>query len=103
MTGGYTFHKNLVYQIGRLVNISCNVMAPAGVNYGTYLSIGYAPVAPIEEVLGTALIIYGQHTYATTVKIATDTTIYILAHYDVSQAAGGNLCDVSFDICYISA
>ena len=102
MTGGYTFIKNYVYTLGKLVNISCVVDAPAGVNPGSYLAIAYAPYAPIEEVVGTALIVYGAHTYATAVKIQTDTTIMVLSHSDVAQVAGGNLCDVSFNICYMS-
>ena len=102
-TSGYTINQNVCYTLGKLVNLSVGVLAPAGYNAGNYLNIAQAPVAPKKETIGTALVLYGTYTFATAVKITTNGKIHILTLSQVFQIAGNNNCDISFDICYVSA
>ena len=102
VTSGYSIVRNVGYSVGKLVTLSIGILCPAGYNYGNYLHIATASVAPKAEMTGVALVIYGLKTFATAVKVTTDGRIHLYTTYDIAQVASGNNCDTSFNITYAS-
>lgn len=103
VTSGYSIIRNVGYSVGKLVILSIGILCPAGYNYGNYLHIATASVAPKTEMTGVALVIYGLKTFATAVKVTTDGLIHLYTTYDIAQVASGDNCDTSFNITYVSS
>ena len=102
VTSGYTVNRNICFRVGKIAMLSVGLLCPAGYNYGNYLHVANTTVLPKKEITGTALAIYGLGAFSTAVKIATDGKIYIFTTYPIYQAAGGNNCDTSFELVYVT-